>query len=330
MTVAGVVPMHTPDEALEGLRALRRPRLQGRRLPRRRERLIPEPETGRRSSGPASALVRQLRARQRVRLRPGVGQARELGFAVTFHGGLGNMASGSFTSVSNYSFNHVGSFAQRMHHLVKSLFMGGVTRRFPDSGFAVLECGVGLGGDPAQRPPRPLGEAPARGPRAAGPGRHRLGPARGLMREHGPELLAASDDVAAGLPTIPGIGVPPADQDEWRHVGAPRRRSSSTCSPSFYFGCEADDRTIAYASPPPTAGLRAQADLQLRHRALGRGRRRRRGRGVVRAGRRRHPHRGAVRRSSCYENPESLFLDQNAAFFEGTPVAAHSGQRASR
>lgn len=53
------------------------------------------------------------------------------------------MPTGSFTSVSNHSFNHVGSFAQRMHTLVKSLFMGGVTRRFPGMGFAVLECGVG-------------------------------------------------------------------------------------------------------------------------------------------------------------------------------------------
>ena len=38
---------------------------------------------------------------------------------------------------------HIGSFADSMHRLVKSLFLGGVTRRFPRLNIAVLECGVG-------------------------------------------------------------------------------------------------------------------------------------------------------------------------------------------
>ena len=64
-------------------------------------------------------------------------KAQELGFAGMFHGGLGHMPSGSFTAVTNYTFNHIGSFAQRLHSLCKSLFMGDlawpdVTRRISD------------------------------------------------------------------------------------------------------------------------------------------------------------------------------------------------------
>ena len=145
MTAAGVIPMHTPTEALEEMRHCAAIGLKVVELPRRRDRAsIAEPETGSPFLWPGQQhWFDNFGLDSEYDYDPVWALARELGFAVTFHGGLGNMASGSFTSVSNYSFNHVGSFAQRMHHLVKSLFMGGVTRRFPDSGFAVLECGVG-------------------------------------------------------------------------------------------------------------------------------------------------------------------------------------------
>ena len=58
-------------------------------------------------------------------------KAQELGFAVTCHGGLGDVPTGSFSSVTNYSHNHIGAFGNRMHRMCKSLFMSGITRRFP-------------------------------------------------------------------------------------------------------------------------------------------------------------------------------------------------------
>ncbi len=50
---------------------------------------------------------------------------------------------GSRTSISNYVYNHVGHFAASADAICKSLFLGGVTRRFPQMKFSFLEGGVG-------------------------------------------------------------------------------------------------------------------------------------------------------------------------------------------
>ena len=68
-------------------------------------------------------------------------RARQLGFAVTFHGALATRP-GVVTSPTNFVFNHLGMFADLMRPVCKSLMLGGVTRRFPDVAFAFLECGV--------------------------------------------------------------------------------------------------------------------------------------------------------------------------------------------
>lgn len=325
MTTAGVVPMHTPAEAMDGLRHCSELGLKVVGFPEGVTRPIPEPQLeaaspflmpGQRhwfdSFGLDSAYDYD----------PVWALARELGYTVTFHGGLGNMASGSFTSVSNYSFNHVGSFAQRMHTLVKSLYMGGVTRRFPDSGFAVLECGVGWA---AILLNDLLDHWEKRRPEALEP----LDPAgidweelRALMRRYGPELLGAGPEMAAGLSTIPGIGVPPADRDEWRQVGASSKEELiGRFAPSFYFGCEADDRTIAYAFSPANAcgfQLKPIFSSDIGHWDAGDIA------GVV-AESYELVEDGVLTEqqyaSFVYENPAQMYLDQNSHFFDGTPVA---------
>ena len=40
-----------------------------------------------------------------------------------------------------FSSNHIGQFMFLMYPLCKSLFIGGVTKRFPCLPFAFLECG---------------------------------------------------------------------------------------------------------------------------------------------------------------------------------------------
>ncbi len=50
---------------------------------------------------------------------------------------------GSRTSISNYVYNHIGHFASSADAICKSLFLGGVTRRFPRLKFSFLEGGVG-------------------------------------------------------------------------------------------------------------------------------------------------------------------------------------------
>jgi hypothetical protein len=238
-----------------------------------------------------------------------------------FHGGLGNMPSGSFTSVTNYTFNHIGSFAQRMHPLCKSLFMGGVTRRFPNLTFGFLECGVGwavillcdLIEHWEKRNMRDL---------------QHLDPAsidwdlfESLFHSHGRDLLATAGDIdlRAAMQALPGAGTPPEDHDEWRFLDITEKRDIvDAFTPSFYFGCEADDRTIAFAFAPGNpfgARLRPVFSSDLSHWDVPEMNQ------VV------EEAHGLVRkniigeqdfREFVFENPARLLLQQNPDFFVGT------------
>jgi predicted TIM-barrel fold metal-dependent hydrolase len=65
----------------------------------------------------------------------------ELGIAPTFHSTGSNQALRN--SPTNFTYNHIGHFADAGHAAAKGIFLGGVTRRFPELRFAFLEGGVG-------------------------------------------------------------------------------------------------------------------------------------------------------------------------------------------
>ncbi len=65
----------------------------------------------------------------------------ELGFVPSFHSS--GMGWGTRASPNNYVFNHIGNFAAAQEAICRSLFLGGVTNRFPELRFAFLEGGVG-------------------------------------------------------------------------------------------------------------------------------------------------------------------------------------------
>ena len=64
----------------------------------------------------------------------------ELGVAATFHS---SATYGGRNQIPNYSYNHIGVLAAGGEAIAKALFMGGVTKRFPQCNFAFLEGGVG-------------------------------------------------------------------------------------------------------------------------------------------------------------------------------------------
>ena len=68
-------------------------------------------------------------------------KCQELGIAPTFHSSGSNQ--GLRMSPSNFVYNHIGHFAAAGHAVSKAIFLGGVTRRFPELRFAFLEGGVG-------------------------------------------------------------------------------------------------------------------------------------------------------------------------------------------
>lgn len=65
----------------------------------------------------------------------------ELGIAPTAHSFM--QGHGARRSISNYMYNQIGHFADAGEAFAKALFFGGVTRRFPELNFGILEGGVG-------------------------------------------------------------------------------------------------------------------------------------------------------------------------------------------
>ena len=75
----------------------------------------------------------------------------------------------SATARRNFTFNHIGHFAAAGHDVAKALFLGGVTRRFPDLRFALPRRRRRLGLPAVLRSDRALGAARRQGPREHGP-----------------------------------------------------------------------------------------------------------------------------------------------------------------
>jgi predicted TIM-barrel fold metal-dependent hydrolase len=142
MTPAAIIPMFTPEEAIDELEYT---------VARRGFKVVMLP----------SYVRRPLRAG--VDLGPEVGRfawradtfgidseydydavwtkCRELGVVPTFH--TPGEGSTFHDSISNTVYNHVGHFAAAATAICKSLFLGGVSQRFPELRFLFLEGGVG-------------------------------------------------------------------------------------------------------------------------------------------------------------------------------------------
>ena len=252
MCVAGVVPMHTPDEAVAEIEHCRALGLKVLGLPEGVYRPIPQPgvaDTPWLAPGQTHWFdTFGLDAAEDYD--PVWAALVTAGIPATFHGGIGHLAPSSFTSVSSYVHNHIGFFAERMHRLCKSLFFGGVTHRFPSLKIGFLECGVGWASsllvDIVEHWEKRNVDAL----------REHLDPSlidwdefESLVRTYGPELVAHTNgDLRGALNAVPAIGDPPADIDEFRHVAvASKEDVIDRFVPQFFFGCEADDRTVAFA-----------------------------------------------------------------------------------
>ena len=124
-----------------------------------------------RTGARARASASTPRPRQRVRLRPVLAPLRRAGVAPASH--TPGMGWGSRRSISSYMYNHIGSFGASMEALCSSLFLGGVTRRFPRARVRPARGRRRLGVPALRRPGRPLGEAQPRRDPAPRPGAHR-------------------------------------------------------------------------------------------------------------------------------------------------------------
>ena len=137
LTPVGIIPMHTPDEAIAELE-------------------FATSQLGLKAfmfGGPISRPVPGLDAPIRVArwldtlgvdslydYDPVWAKCVELGVSPTFH--TASMGWPTHSSVSSYVYNHIGMFATAGETLARSLFLGGVPHRFPTLRFAFQEGGV--------------------------------------------------------------------------------------------------------------------------------------------------------------------------------------------
>jgi predicted TIM-barrel fold metal-dependent hydrolase len=165
----------------------------------------------------------------------------ELGVGVSFHSG--SIGWGSRVSISNYMYNHLGHLAEGQHALAKSLFMGGVTRRFPDLPFGFLEGGVAWG---VALYSDIVGHWEKRNRDAL----HRLDPTGVDQALLGDLLGRYGSTAGTSSSTRPAARAEedPATLDEWAACGIETADDiRDRFVRSFFFGCEADDPLTASA-----------------------------------------------------------------------------------
>ncbi|CAN5691368.1 hypothetical protein BH20ACI3_BH20ACI3_08840 [soil metagenome] len=170
----------------------------------------------------------------------------ELKVAPSFHSS--GMGWGSRTSPTNYIYNHIGMFGAAGEALCKSLFMGGVTRRFPRLKFAFLEGGVAWA---CSLYADLLGHWDKRNPKAL----ENLDPANldqklllDLYKHYGGKMVEGKLEQLEKRAVLNSRREDPAMLDEFRACEIERAEDiRDLFVPSFYFGCEADDPLNAWA-----------------------------------------------------------------------------------
>ena len=249
LTPAAIIPMHTPDEAIAELEFVTRQLgskvgMFGSNIARK----VPaaaanDPDTAR-----FAVWYDVLGLDSDYDYDPVWAKCVELGIAPTFHSAASNQ--GLRLSPTNFCYNHIGHFAAAGHATAKAIFLGGVTRRFPELHFAFLEGGVGwasqLFGDLIEHWER----RSAQRTRAHAPDKLDRAKLVGLVEKYGYTDIAAALRERGGLPDpeqaylTGGI----ENVDDFSACKITRKEDwVDLYAKPYYFGCEADDRMNATA-----------------------------------------------------------------------------------
>ena len=248
LTPVAVIPVHTPEEAIEELEfvvkqlgakvcmfgsGVRRVHNQAKGV---------DPDVARLSLG-----FDQLGLDSQYDYDPLWRKCRELGIAPTFH--TGGRSYGERNSPTNFTFNHIGHFAAAQHAVAKALFLGGVTRRFPDLRFAFLEGGVGWGCQLFCDLIEHWERRGAKGLANMDPTKLDRKLLRELVEKYGYTDIGAELDRRDGWPMKEEdslTGGVPLDDYHFCKISQKQDWVDLFATP-YYFGCEADDRMNAVA-----------------------------------------------------------------------------------
>jgi predicted TIM-barrel fold metal-dependent hydrolase len=171
----------------------------------------------------------------------------ELGVSPTFH--ASGQGVGSRVSRTSYVYNHIGNFAWAGEASCRSIFLGGVAKRFPELRFGFLEGGVAWA---ANLYSDILGHYEKRGAGAVShydPLSLDRGMIEKLLREHGSEAVVERlDRLDEALIMLSDPEEDRATLDEFADSGVESAEDiKAVFEQQFYFGCEADDPMNAIA-----------------------------------------------------------------------------------
>jgi predicted TIM-barrel fold metal-dependent hydrolase len=258
MTPAAVVPVHTPEEAIEeATYAVRELGLKVIMIANHVRR--PVPAAARAAADPgahARTYIDSLGLESPYDYDPFWAACRDLKVAVTAHSG--SMGWNGRESINSFTYNHIGHFANASHAFAKALVLGGVTARFPELRWAFLEGGVGWACNLItdlvghwERRRRDAVESQVR------PANLDLQMLKDLFARYGGRAYEDKMDELLGCLSLvePFKTVEEMTERAYREqiddFGAVRATSADELrrhfAERFYFGCEADDVTTAWA-----------------------------------------------------------------------------------
>jgi predicted TIM-barrel fold metal-dependent hydrolase len=179
---------------------------------------------------------------------------RALGVAPTFHTGGRGFALRA--SPSNYTFNHIGHFAEAGQAVAKALFLGGVTRRYPELNFAFLEGGAGWGCQLFADLTEHWERRSKAGIAYNDPMKLDRALLKRFIERYGYAEIAAEVARRDGWPNLAEDLLTGGDTvlDDFALCGLSRKEDwVALFARPFYFGCEADDRmsTAAFGKANP-------------------------------------------------------------------------------
>ena len=246
LTPAAVIPMFTPEEAVEELEFVKSRGFKAAMLSSLIRRPVPAVAKKAPDASRYAIWHDTLGIDSEHDYDPVWAKCVELGIPPSFHSASSGI--GMRASISNFVYNHIGHFAQASEAVCKSIFMNGVTRRFPKLRFIFLEGGVGwacgLYSDL-------IGHWKIRNPKAL----DNVNPANlnqellvDLFRKYGSQSVVTKLDQLAEKINLGLLTDQPEQLDDFAPCKIERAEDiRDLFVPNFYFGCEADDPMNAWA-----------------------------------------------------------------------------------
>jgi predicted TIM-barrel fold metal-dependent hydrolase len=244
-TPIGVIPMHTPEEAIAELEHCKSLGIKAVALGSLIRRSIPTAERMGVSRRYACWLD-VLGIDSDYDYDPVWRKCEQLGYPVTFHSAAENY--GLRNSISNFVYNHIGHFGEAGNAVCKALFLGGVTRRFPRLRFAFLEGGVAWACSL-------LADLISHWEKRNATAIQDLNPANldrealaSLFQQHGGDKLSSRfAEFEVWYRRGMGHAVPDNVDDFAAAQITAKEDIGNLFVPHFFFGCESDDPTVTYA-----------------------------------------------------------------------------------